>query len=135
MGWQTFEQEIKKLSEKIEFNNYHPDMIFGITRGGVVPARLLSSSLLVKDMICISVRKIGGERKVITDILDDIFGKNVLLVEDMLETGRSLIAAKNYIESKGAKVRTACLYIMPISEVQPDFYLNQINKPVNFPWE
>ena len=86
MGWQTFEQEIKKLSEKIEFNNYHPDMIFGITRGGVVPARLLSSSLLVKDMICISVRKIGGERKVITDILDDIFGKNVLLVEDMPPT-------------------------------------------------
>jgi hypoxanthine phosphoribosyltransferase len=67
--------------------------------------------------------------------LDDLVNKNVLLVEDMLETGKSLIAAKQYLESKGARVKTACLYVMPISEIVPDFSLRQVEKVEKFFWE
>lgn len=130
MDWQTIESEIKKLSEQID----KPDIIVGITRGGVVPARLLCKYLGVKDMYCISVRKAGDERKVVTEISDNL-DKNVLLVEDMLESGKSLIVAKQYLESKGAKVKTACLYTMAISQLEPDFYLQQVEEVQEFPWE
>ena len=132
MDWMSFEQEMRTLSEKI---NYKPDTIIGITRGGIIPARLLSTFLNVKDMYGIGVRKVGEERKVVTEILEDLTDKHVLLVEDILETGRSLIVAKQYLELKGAKVRTACLYTMPISEIEPDFYLTQIQEIKKFPWE
>ncbi len=132
MDWQTFESEIENLSKKID---YQPDIIIGITRGGIVPARLLSRDLDVKPMYCLTVRKVGEERKVVNDVLDDLVDKNILLVEDMLETGRSLIVAKQYLESKGAKVKTACLYTMPISEIEPDFYLRQVKEVEKFPWE
>ena len=132
MNWTDFEQEMKTLSEKI---NYKPDKIIGITRGGIIPARLLSTFLDVKDMYGIAVKKVGEERKVVTDILEDLTGKHVLLVEDILETGRSLIIAKQYLESKGAKIKTACLYTMSISEIEPDFYLTQIQDIKKFPWE
>jgi uncharacterized protein len=131
MDWHAFEKEVKDLSTKI---NYHPDIIIGITRGGIIPARLLSSYLKVKDMHCISVRKIGEER-VVTEIYDNLKSKKVLLVEDMLETGRSLIIAKKYLEYKGAKVKTACLYVMPISKITPDFFLRQVKRVEKFPWE
>jgi hypoxanthine phosphoribosyltransferase len=132
MDWDTFAKEIKDLSAKVD---YHPDIIVGITRGGIMPARLLSTYLKVMDMYCLTVRKIGKERRVVTEILDDLVNKNVLLVEDMLETGKSLIAAKQYLESKGARVKTACLYVMPISEIVPDFSLRQVEKVEKFFWE
>ena len=132
MNWQTLEQEIALLAGKIDTK---VDIIVGITRGGLIPARLLSSSLGVKKMFCLSVEKIGDDRKVVTDILENITGKSILLVEDMLESGRSLIVAKQYLESKGAIVKTACLYTMPMSEVIPDFSLKEVEVVVKFPWE
>ncbi|MBI2043944.1 hypothetical protein HYT24_01110 [Candidatus Pacearchaeota archaeon] len=132
MNWEDFESEIKILSQKI---NYRPDMIIGVVRGGIIPARLLSKYLQVKKMFCLNVQKISGEREIITEIKENLENKNILLVEDMLETGKSLIAVKEYLESKGAKVKTACLYIMPISEIKPDFYIKEINQIEKFPWD
>jgi uncharacterized protein len=132
MDWQIFESEIGILSKKID---YQPDIIIGITRGGLVPARLLSRDLQVKDMHCLTVRKVGEERKVVDEILDNLVGKNILLVEDMLETGRSLVVAKQYLESKGATVKTVCLYIMEITEIEPDFYIRLVQEVEKFPWD
>ena len=132
MRWDELRGEVKELAGKID---YIPDIIVGIVRGGLVPARLLSSELRVKDMYALTVKRVGEERNVTSDILEDISGKKVLLVEDMLETGKSLIVAKEYLEKKGAEVKTACLYTMPMSEIKPDFSLKEITEVVPFPWE
>ena len=132
MTWQDFINEVKVLSAQI---NYSPDIIIGIVRGGIIPARLLSNNLKVKEIYCITVKKIGKERKVMSDVLEELKGKNILLVEDMLETGKSLIIAKEYLEKKGAAVKTACLYAMPNSEIKPDYYLKEIKEVIKFPWE
>ena len=86
-------------------------------------------------MHCLTVRKVGEERKVVDEILDNLVGKNILLVEDMLETGRSLVVAKQYLESKGATVKTVCLYIMEITEIEPDFYIRLVQEVEKFPWD
>lgn len=132
MNWTEFIKEIKELSEKVD---YKPDLIIGISRGGIIPARYLCTCLNVKKLHCVSVAKIRDKRKVITDILEGLRGENILLVEDILETGKSLVVAKEYLERKGAKVKTACLYTMSISEVTPDYSLREIEKITEFPWE
>lgn len=133
LDWETFQREMERLARKID---YMPDIVIGIVRGGVVPAEVLSSGLGVDPMYCLNVAKCGGERQVTTHILDDIPGANVLLVEDMLETGRSMKTTKQYLEDgKSANVRTACLYTMPISEFTPDYSLREVKGPVKFPWE
>jgi len=86
-------------------------------------------------MYALTVKKVGNERKVLSDITEDIAGKNILLVEDMLETGKSLVVAKKYLESKGASVKTACLYTMPQTEIAPDFSLHEVQEVQKFPWE
>jgi hypoxanthine phosphoribosyltransferase len=100
-----------------------------------VPARLLARELGVKDMYCLTVKKRGDERHVTTDITDDISGKHVLLVEDMLESGKSLAMAREYLGDKGASVKTACLYTMPATECKPDYSLREVDEVVEFPWE
>jgi hypoxanthine phosphoribosyltransferase len=132
MTWEELEHEVESLSQRI---NDIPDVVVGVVRGGLIPARLLSSFLKVKDMYCLTVKKAGNGRKVVTEISENIQGKNILLVEDVLETGRSLIVAKQYLEGKGARVKTACLYTMPISEISPDYSLAQIKEIPEFPWE
>jgi len=132
MDWKIFTGEIKSLSSIID---YKPDIIIGITRGGLIPARFLSTYLKVKKMYCISVVKNNETRSVVIEILEDIKGKNILLVEDILETGRSLIVVKDYLKNKGANVKTACLYTMPMSKINPDYYLKEIKLIQKFPWE
>lgn len=132
ISWNELEKIVGELVSKI---NLKPDIIIGVVRGGIVPARLLSNALNVKKMYCINVEKVGEDRKVRTEILDDIDNKNVLLVEDMLETGRSLIVAKEYLEKKGALVKTACFFIQSKSEIKPDYYLKRTDSEVSFPWE
>ncbi len=132
MTWGELEKEIIALSATIHFL---PDIIIGIVRGGVIPARLISSKLGVKEMYCLRVKKVGSERRVTSDILEEMKEKKILLVEDMLETGKSLIVAKQYLEKKGGIVQTACLYTMPTSKVKPDYYLKEIQEVAKFPWE
>lgn len=132
MTWKQFEDEIKDLSRKIDFS---PDIIVGIVRGGIIPARFLSTFLHVKNMFCLTVQKSGSKRTITTSIDTDIKGKSILLVEDILETGKSMIVVKNYLEEKGAIVKTACLYTMPESVTKPDYYVKEISQEISFPWE
>jgi len=132
MTWTVFKKEILSLSQKIDFK---PDILVGIVRGGLVPTRLLSNILKVKNVYCLTVNKIAQKRKVQTEIKVNLKNKKILLIEDILETGKSLIEAKKYLELQGANIKTASLYIMPRSEIKPDFYLKTIYNLVKFPWE
>jgi hypoxanthine phosphoribosyltransferase len=136
MGWSDFEDEIDKLADKIQAGDTTYDALVGITRGGVIPARLLVARLAIDDMYCINVRKQGVRRVVTTPITEDLTDKHVLIVEDVLESGRSLDIAKEYLEQeKRAHVGTAALYFMDITEASVDYSLKKVESPPYFPWE
>ncbi|MBI5457718.1 phosphoribosyltransferase domain-containing protein [Candidatus Kaiserbacteria bacterium] len=132
MDWKKFDKEIRSLAGRIDWK---PDAVIGIVRGGVIPAMVLANSLKVKKFYIIKVRHVGEGRKVKGDFAPGVAGMKILLVEDMLETGKSLAAAKKYLEERGAEVKTACLYTMPRSEIRPDFSLKEVTNVVPFPWE
>ncbi|MBI2888963.1 MAG: hypothetical protein HYY10_03520 [Candidatus Liptonbacteria bacterium] len=132
MSWDEFDKEIRALAQKVD---YTPEVIVAVVRGGLVPARLLSTLLNVPQMRCVTMVRSGGEREILGELGEGIAGKKVLLVEDMIESGKSLEAAKEYLESKGALVKTACLYTMPISEMTPDYFLREVVAVAKFPWE
>ncbi len=49
-----------------------------------------------------------GHVKVVRDIVDDVRGRDVLLVDDILESGFTLSFAKNLLEERGAKRVSIC---------------------------
>ncbi len=130
MNWDEFDEETRRLARMITST---PDIVVGITRGGVIPATLISKVLGVKDMFVLKLER-GPQPRISAYALSNITGKKVLLVEDMIETGRGLIAGKKYLEDKGAFVETACLYTMSISEFVPDYSLRKIDRIAEFPW-
>ena len=132
MTWDVLTTEVAALAQKIDTEI---DIVIGIARGGVIPAVLISKQLNIKDMYVLKVRVEGGERKIMAEVFTDISHKKILLVEDMLESGKSMVVTKKYLESKGAHVKCACLYIMPHTEVKPDYFLREVAEVQKFPWE
>ncbi len=56
----------------------------------------------------------SGRVQLIGDILDDIAGRQVLLVDDIVDTGRSLLFARNLLQDKGAgRIWTCALLDKP----------------------
>ncbi|MBP7832612.1 MAG: hypothetical protein KA035_02465 [Candidatus Levybacteria bacterium] len=132
MGWEKFGEEIAKLSKLIDFQ---PDIVVGVVRGGVIPAGVLADTLNVKDMYFVMIKRDGEKRKLASEIAENITDKNILLVEDSLETGRSLVFASEYLKDKGATVKTACLYTVDATEINPDYSLGKVPSIPLFPWE
>ena len=66
-----------------------------------------------------------GRVEVLRDIADDIAGREVLLVDDILETGRTLAFARAYLLARGARqVRLCVLLRKPArlsAQIEADF--------------
>lgn len=95
----------------------------------------MAKCLDVNEMYALTVKKIGDERVVTSEINEDINGRSILLVEDVLETGTSIIVAMEYLKSKGANVKTASIYYQPKTQIMPDYYVSEKDGVPTFPWD
>ena len=139
IGWEEAAEYCEQLAGKID---YRPDIIIGISRGGLVPARILSDVMGINKVGIIGMvfyKKAGepGERPQITqELAMDIKGKRVLLVDDIADTGKSLVAAKGYLSGKGpSEIKVATIHYKPKSELRPDYYVGETTAWVVYPWE
>ena len=127
------------LAEKIRKSGFYPDEIVGIQRGGVIPTAFISYRFGGKGVLTLEVEKQGEKRFVIPARyinLEALDGTDVLLVEDILETGKSAEAARKFLVDQGAIVRLACFFTRPQTEIEPDYVLaRNVDIPITFPWE
>ena len=131
--WAQIHNMLINQSEKILTNDFKPDIIIGIARGGWIPARLLSDLLGVNNISSITVEfylDVEKTRK------KPISNKRVLLVDDVADTGMSLQLAETYLLSnKNIELKIATLYKKPKSIIEPDYYEKITMNWIVFPWE
>jgi hypoxanthine phosphoribosyltransferase len=142
LDWHDIKEILMKLAQDIVKKGYTPQAVVGIMRGGWIPARILSDLLDVHDIGAIEIKfyrgiEERGERPVVTQpLLLDVRDKNVLIVDDVVDTGKSLQVAINAISLQGPKgIRSASLYTKPWSLIKPDFCYGETDKWIIFPWE
>ncbi|MBU0532399.1 phosphoribosyltransferase [Candidatus Micrarchaeota archaeon] len=140
ISWNAVIEYCEDLAEKSK--EFKPDIIIGISRGGLVPARILSDILAVKKIGIVGVAfyKSAGETsehpEIIQELSMDVKGKRILLVDDVADTGKSLVAAKKYLEEKEAgEIRTATIHFKPQSTFKPDYYVGTTTAWIVYPWE
>lgn len=141
-SWKQIHKMLIIQSEKILKDNYKPDLIIAITRGGWIPARLLSDLLEVNNLTTIGIEfysDISKTRKkpILTQELSTpISGKKILLVDDVADTGKSLQLAKKHILKKDkADLKISTIYKKPQSKIEPDYYEKTTKHWIIFPWE
>lgn len=129
-------------AQKIQSNGYKPDIIVGISRGGIVPARILSDLLEITEFTTIQIEYYNGinqtkdEPSLKQCLNTQLKCKTPLLVDDVSDTGSSLQLARNHLKQNGAKeIKIATLYVKPTSIMKPDYCEKQTSNWIVFPWD
>ena len=141
-SWDEIYEKLLSLAEKMRKDGFQPDIIVGISRGGWPPARVMSDLLGNTKLANVTVEFYVGiaettDEPVITQPVSmSIEGKNVLLFDDVADTGKSLRLVKDHLIINGAKsVKTAVIFYKPWSVIVPDYYETKTGSWVVFPWE
>ncbi|MEM1557916.1 MAG: phosphoribosyltransferase [Thermoproteota archaeon] len=142
VSWEHFYQLTLELVEKVLKSGYKPDVIIGVSRGGLVPLRIFSDEFenveigVIRVFFYEDVKKTGSEPKIIQDVNVDVVGKKVLVVDDVADTGKSLETVRKHLQNKGAlNVKIATVYYKPWSILKPDYYVKKTEKWIIFPHE
>jgi hypothetical protein len=142
LTWDDIVEDCIKLAEEIRNRGVKFDMIVGIARGGWVPSRILSDILDNDEIYTVRVkfyRAIGetAEKPLILHPTQfDVSGRRILLVDDIADTGKSLLAAIEHLKERGAgELFVVTLVKKPQSKFNPDIFVEETRKWVIFPWE
>jgi hypoxanthine phosphoribosyltransferase len=141
-GWDEIYLMLLELAAAIRGSGFDSELIVGVSRGGWAPARVLSDLLQNTRTASIKVEFYTGlgttnKRPVVTQPLsENASGKNVLIVDDVADSGESLKVAIHHLREKGAKeIKTATIYYKPHSTFKPDFFAASTSEWIIFPWE
>jgi uncharacterized protein len=142
MSWNLFNELTKKVAVKMNEDNYSPDFMVGLARGGWVLSRVLCDYLGIKDLVSLKVEHWGvtatpdGSAQIKYPINIDLTGRDVVIVDDITDTGDSMKVALEYIKTLNPKtVKTAALRNINGSKFTPDYFGDEITwRWVVFPW-
>jgi len=143
--WDDVEQWADRVAAKVRAAGPSPETIVGLTRGGWVPARLLSDRLGVKRMVSLRAQHWGvtatrdGVAEVTEPLSGPVAGESVLVADDITDTGESLALAVDHVARAGPRsVASAAFLHIAHSKFVPTYYAEEIPRAgwvwVVFPW-
>ena len=142
VSWDDIQRMSEKLAEMVARSGFKPDVVVAVSRGGFAPARIVCDFLDVKNLASVkidyytSVGVRGKEPVIVYPLNADVRGLRVLIVDDVADSGHSLQKAKAHVEELGAsEVRTATLHYKPWSVIRPDYYVDETEDWIVYPWE
>jgi hypoxanthine phosphoribosyltransferase len=155
-SWHDIERQTQEILRQITLSNWHPDYVIGLTRGGLVPANLISQYLAVPmECLKVSLRDDASQPEHNLWMAEDAYnGKRILIVDDINDSGATLNWIKqdweDFHPSKrepwatiwGSNVRVAVLVDNESSagELDVSYSAVDLNKAkedswIVFPWE
>ena len=141
LSWDDIQRLVEIVAGKIQTSTFQPDIIVAVSRGGFDPARILCDQLSIRRLASVQVEAYDGMLKrpepvVVLPVNAQLNGKKALVVDDVSDSGASLIKARDHLEEKGAsEVRIATVHIKPWSRFIPDYYAESVKEWVVYPWE
>ncbi len=158
--WQDVEHQTQEILRQITVDSWRPDYVVGLTRGGLVPANLISQYLDCRmETLKVSLRD-GEQCETNCWMAEDAFGyekeekTNILIVDDINDSGATLNWIKQDWMSScfatspvwdgiwGRNVRVAVLVDnessraeIPVSYSAVDINKAQEDSWIVFPWE
>ncbi|BCS91319.1 MAG: xanthine phosphoribosyltransferase [Candidatus Micrarchaeota archaeon] len=128
--WSDVSRWCRRLAKSIRRSGYNADLIIAISRGGLVPSRILADLLDIKVILSLKIdhwveTAEHTEHAVVRyDLCNDLRGKRALVVDDITDTGESIDLAKRYTKERlnASDVKTATMQLLSSSKIKPDFY-------------
>ena len=101
LSWAQYGELVTKLADSVNSSGEKFDLVVGIARGGIPVAMVVSDRLGSKiDFINVKSYTDVGERvkpKILTTIIENISGKRVLVVDDLVDGGETMETVTRYL--------------------------------------
>src|SRR5512146_162803 len=142
LTWEAFGSVAQDLARVIAADDFRPDIILAIARGGMFVAGALGYALSVKNLHLMNVEFYDG----VGTTLDmpvmlppvpsavDFSAKKVLIADDVADTGRTIELVHTFIKDQVEHVRSAVIYEKPQSVIKCDYVWRRTDRWINFPW-
>ncbi len=142
LTYEGFGKATRELAQRIADDNFTPDIILSIARGGFFLGAGLGYALNVKNAFMMSVEFYTGvdERLAMPVVLPpvpnkvDLSGSVVLIVDDVADSGHTLKLVNDFCQGVVRDARTAVLYHKPQSVIVPDYAWKGTDQWIDFPW-
>jgi hypoxanthine phosphoribosyltransferase len=144
-------RDVDKLIDHLipQFEGEFEAMVM-ITRGGIIPGGMLAEAMNLTDVLTAAVDfpseiehegpKLFAWPKFIQFPADSLLeGRDILVVDDVWGSGRTISAVKNRVESAGGYPYTCVLHFNPYRNLfgtaRPDYYAAITDAYIIYPWE
>lgn len=139
-GWKHVERLVKKLLSDIQRQDYKPDIVLGVGRGGAILAGMLAGNLghlplAVVDTVLDRSSSINTATVRFPECCPSLRDKEILLVVGELYSGEDLRAGMEFAKERLPRgIKTASLLTHPAASVRPDFVGIETERPLTAPW-
>lgn len=136
VSWEQLHRDARALAWRLA-EQEHWQRIVAITRGGLVPAAIVSRELEVRlvDTICVSSydHQSQGELTILKTIEGDGDGEGTLIVDDLVDTGKTAKVVREFLP----KAHLATVYAKPAGRPLVDTFVTEVSQDtwIHFPWD
>jgi len=144
LKWSTFDEISDQLCVRLQDENYTPEFVVIIARGGMALGLKLLHHFNLNNFGTIHLKRNSSsilypERStplIYETNLKNIQGFHTLIVDDIAGTGSTLNVAINIVKKfKPSSIKTLTLAINKKCQFIPDLFGIKVNDWVLFPWE
>ncbi|AGB15728.1 putative phosphoribosyltransferase [Halovivax ruber XH-70] len=143
-NWEYIYSLCRDVSEQVRRDTFEPDVIVALARGGWFAGRCLCDFLGLDDLTSLKMEHyVGAAEKADEPTVrypmpeGSVEGKDVLIIDDIADTGGSIEHAHEYVTDRGAgTVRTATLQLLGTSEFEPEYVGERLEEWawIVYPW-
>jgi len=141
VSWDQFHRDARALAWRLAGTGREFKGIVCITRGGLVPAAIISRELNIRliETVCIASYHeydTQGEMHVLKGITESLMengGESVLVVDDLTDTGKTAAEVRAMLP----KAHFACVYAKPKGVPTIDTFVTEVSQDtwIYFPWD
>ncbi|MGB1147863.1 MAG: xanthine phosphoribosyltransferase [Alphaproteobacteria bacterium] len=139
VSWDEMHRDTRALAWRLlDMHNASPFKgIIAITRGGLVPAAIIARELEIRVIDTISVasydEKSQGDLKVLKETQDVGDGTGWLIIDDLVDTGKTARAIRDLMPS----AHFATVYAKPEGRPLVDSFVTEVSQDtwIYFPWD
>jgi hypoxanthine phosphoribosyltransferase len=143
-SWERIDQMVRQMVSQLKAEDY--DSVLAITRGGMIPACLVSEQLGLRNVLTAAVMFYTN----VEETLDQprflqfpsdplLLNQRVLIVDDVWDSGKTAMAVKQRVHEAGGNPTVAVIHYKPARNrfpgQKPDFYAQETDEWIVYPWD
>jgi xanthine phosphoribosyltransferase len=143
VSWDQFHRDARALAWRLSGAGPFQSIVC-ITRGGLVPAAIVSRELEIRliETVCVASYhnyKSQGDLTVLKGVGADVLasggadGSGILIVDDLVDTGRTAAIVRKMLP----KAHFATVYAKPMGRPMVDTFITEVSQDtwIYFPWD